>query len=121
MCNSRVRPSSGRRKLRSQLDTVADDAALLSHTVEEALSFDRHLDAQAGYGECPSRFPDQLWPRCELAPMGAQLMMRGGGGRSSVERDVRPSSCVAAYGRLEQKVVGVARYMSLGRTLGRRT
>lgn len=53
-----------RRRLRAQLGAYAADESLLSHTVEEALAFDRRLDREAGYAECPARFPHQTWPRC---------------------------------------------------------
>ncbi|CAN0229055.1 unnamed protein product, partial [Laminaria digitata] len=53
-----------RRRLRAQLGAAAADGALLSHTVEEALAFDRQLDREVGYAECPARFPGQSWPRC---------------------------------------------------------
>eukprot|EP00752_Nemacystus_decipiens_P007232 g6473.t1 len=53
-----------RRRLRAQLGAAASDGSLLSHTVEEALAFDRRLDEEAGYAECPARFPRQTWPRC---------------------------------------------------------
>ena len=59
----RVCLSVPRRRLRAQLGAVAADSALLSHTVEEALAFDRQLDREAGYAECPTRFPGQSWPR----------------------------------------------------------
>ncbi|CAM9192731.1 unnamed protein product [Scytosiphon promiscuus] len=53
-----------RRRLRAQLGAAAADGSLLSHTVQEALAFDRTLDREAGYAECPARFPRQAWPRC---------------------------------------------------------
>lgn len=56
-------PSSLRRRLRAQLGAAAADGALLSHTIEEALAFDRQLDREVGYAECPARFPGQSWPR----------------------------------------------------------
>ena len=49
--------------MRAQLGAAAADGALLSHTVEEALAFDRQLDREAGYALCPVRFPGQAWPR----------------------------------------------------------
>lgn len=52
-----------RRRLRAQLGTAGADSALLSHTLEEVLDFDRRLDRDAGYAECPGRFPGQTWPR----------------------------------------------------------
>ena len=52
-----------RRRLRAQLGPAASDGSLLSHTVEEALAFDRYLDREAGYAECPTRFPGKSWPR----------------------------------------------------------
>lgn len=56
-------PLSHRRRLRAQLGAAAADGSLLSHTVQEALSFDQTLDREAGYAECPARFPRQAWPR----------------------------------------------------------
>ncbi|CBN76706.1 hypothetical protein Esi_0000_0496 [Ectocarpus siliculosus] len=66
-----------RRRLRAQLGEAAADESLLSHTVEEALAFDRCLDREAGYAECPARFPHQTWPRCvEVFAQGEQRFER---------------------------------------------
>ncbi|CAM9174230.1 unnamed protein product [Ectocarpus sp. 6 AP-2014] len=66
-----------RRRLRAQLGAAAADESLLSHTVEEALTFDRCLDREAGYAECPARFPHQTWPRCvEVFAQGEQRFER---------------------------------------------